>query len=120
MPGFDTNQHRIHRTHLIRAIRRLGWLDHKIAQDAVHLQSIGLDSAQVVAAGDEGNLLASLRQPPAEVASHTARAEDRDSHTFLLEAGRYFDYKLIPEFNRLIRDRYPAPFPSPNKANNRI
>jgi hypothetical protein len=60
-------------------------MDGEISHNAVYLKTMLLDGAQVLAAGDENYVFASLRQPAAKVATYAPNAENCDAHECLLQ-----------------------------------
>ena len=80
LPRLDPEQHDVHgadRRGIVGGVRRA---DDEVAFDAGHAQAGPTDSRQVLAAGDEGDILPRLGQPTAEIAPDRPASEHRDAH----------------------------------------
>ncbi len=80
LPGLHAHQHAVHYSHCSWIIRRLGWLDVKIALGAIYPQAGLLDRLQVLAARDEDHLFPRLGELPAEVTAHASCPEYSNAH----------------------------------------
>src|SRR6185295_10796620 len=82
LPGLDAEDHRVDRPDLGRVVGRLGRVDDDLPLGRLDVQAAFPDRAQVLAAGDEPDLLAlaGARELGAEIPARPAGPEDRDLH----------------------------------------
>ncbi len=84
LPRLDRHDNGIHHADRARIVGSLHLGQMQVALDARDPQSVALHGGQVLAAGDEGDLVAGFGQARAEVAAHAAAAHDRETHPSLL------------------------------------
>jgi hypothetical protein len=80
LPRFNAEHNQIRLAGFCDVVSRLRGIDNKVAAGAIDSQSVRLDRAQVLAASNERDVLAGLRQPSAEVSAHTTSPKDSYSH----------------------------------------
>ena len=80
LPGLHAEEDRVGRAERRRVVGGAGGVDREVAGDAADAEAVLPDGAEVVAPGDEGDVLAGLGEATAEVGADGAGAEDGDAH----------------------------------------
>ncbi len=80
IPELDREQHRVHRADGGGIVGGVGRMDVHVAARAFDAQTVGADSVEMRAAGDEGHRRAGRRQGRAEDPAEPAGAHDGEGH----------------------------------------
>jgi hypothetical protein len=101
LPGFDPDQNRIYLSNLARFIGSLHGRYHEIAPGAYHVEPVVSQRLQVIAAGQEVDLLAGLGQPSPKITAHPPCTVYRNPHQRHLNGSNFQDNKPARETSPL-------------------